>query len=107
MQGLNEYQPVKPVDEIYGCLDQARFHEEEIHRSELAQKDDECKDAGIGGQDYRQKGQGGEDSLSPLSVSRQNVRQGQPEHGGGQEHQCTQVQGISKGFKVIGVFEKP
>ena len=73
MQGLNEYQPVKPVDEIYGCFDQPHFHKEQIHGSKSAEKDDEGKDAGVSGQNNRQKDEGCENRLSPLSVSRQDV----------------------------------
>ena len=106
VQGLNEYQPVSPVDEIDGLLDQSRIHQEQIQRSILAEKDDECKYAGKSGQNNRQKNQGCENGLATVPVSRQNVCQGHPEDGGRQEHQRTQKQGISKGFKIIGVLEK-
>jgi hypothetical protein len=55
VQGLYKYQPVYPVDEIYGCLDQPRVHKEQIQSSILAEKDDECKYAGKSGQNNRQK----------------------------------------------------
>jgi hypothetical protein len=41
-----------------------------------------------------------------VPVSRQNVCQGYPEHGGRQEHHRAQEQGISKGFKIISVLEE-
>jgi hypothetical protein len=72
----------------------------------LAEKDDECKYPGESGQNNRQKGEGCENRFPPLSVSRQNVRQGYPEHGGRQEHKRAQEQGISKGFQVIRVSEE-
>ena len=106
MQGLNEYKPMYPVNEIYGFLDQPRVHQEQIQGAILTEKDDECKHAGKSGQNNRQKDQGRENRLAPVPVSRQNVCQGHPEDSGRQEHQRTQKQGISKGFKIICVLEE-
>jgi hypothetical protein len=55
VQGLNEYQSVQTVDEIYGRLDQSRFRKEQIQSSKPAEKNDKCKYAGISGQHNRQK----------------------------------------------------
>jgi hypothetical protein len=106
VQGLNEYQPVKPIDEIYGFLDQPHIYKEQIHSAKSAEKDDEGKYAGVSGQNNGQKDEGCENCLSPLSVSRQDVGQRYSEQSGGQEHQSAQKQGISKGFKIIRVFEE-
>ncbi len=73
VQGLNEYQPVQPVDEIYGFLDQSRIHEEQIHGSIFAEKDDECKYAGVSGQNNRQKDQGGKNGLAPCCLYRARI----------------------------------
>jgi len=74
VQRLDEHQPVEPIDEIDRCLDQPRFHEEQIQSSMLAEKDDECKYTGIRGQNNRQKDEGCENCFSPVPISRQNVR---------------------------------
>ena len=62
------------VDEIDGLVDQSRIHQKQIQRAIFAEKDDECKYAGEGGQNNRQEDQGSENGLTPMSVSRQNVR---------------------------------
>ncbi len=41
-----------------------------------------------------------------LPVSCQNIGQRHSEHGGRQQHQRAQDQGITKGFQVIGVLEE-
>ena len=94
------------IDKINGLLDQSKVHKEQIYRSVFAEKNDERKHAGKRRQNNRQKDQGCENGLAPVAVTRQDVCQGYAEHRGRQQQQCAQQQGITKAFKVIGVFEK-
>jgi hypothetical protein len=72
----------------------------------LAEKDDEGKHAGIGGQHDGQQDQGREDGLAPLSVPCQDIGQGHAEHRGGGQHQGAQEQCIAESFQVVAVLEK-
>ena len=79
MQGFYKYKSVESVDEIQGFLDQSGIHEKQIHSAEFSEKDYECKYSRVGRQNNGQKDQSGENGLSPLPVSRQNICQGYSE----------------------------
>ena len=87
---LDKHQSVYPVNEIDRFVDPFQnVHEEKVHGAVFAEKDDERKNAGKGGQDYGQKYEGRKNGLSQVPVPCKNVGQGNPEQSGRKEQERT------------------